>query len=82
MFGRRECNDSILLDFEHITEVLKELRIENELIDISVINSLKCLVNLESLSLSKCCFPSREAGSCSIQELGSLTSLRYLFNIF
>lgn len=77
-FGRRGHKDSMTLDLEHKTDVLEEVKIENELIDLSVINSLKCLVNLESLSLSKCCFSSREAGKSVIKELGSLTCLKTL----
>lgn len=76
-FGSGGREDSIHLDFEQNAEVLKELRIENQLINITVINSLKHLVNLRSLSLSKCNFHPQEKQRC-IAELGLLTTLRTL----
>ena len=62
-------------------ETLEEVRIQFDDINLSVINSLKCLSNLKTLSLYHCKFNPLEARSC-LKELSSLRGLRYFFISF
>lgn len=66
-----------LLDFCENPDSLEELRLEYEVISLSLINSLKCLSNLKTLSLYHCTIKSSEYQSC-LEKLGSLKSLRTL----
>lgn len=79
--GKSHHKNILSLDFGHHSEVLREVRVENEIIDISFINSLKSLANLTSLSVSRCTFQPQQR-EMFFTELGALTTLRSLFNNF
>lgn len=65
-----------LFDFCENPDSLEELRIEGEVINLSLMNSLKCLSNLKTLSLNSCLINPSEYQPC-LERLGSLRSLRY-----